>query len=114
MTTERKADLDAQLAALEDEIWLALKQGALPPETKWTKIIHEGNDYSAALLTIVKVTKDEMLRMQAKPPADLGPAGPSCRMWRKAQNLPYLKSLCEECGPLTVEDWKCWHGIGGP
>ena len=60
MTKERKPDIEARLAELEHEIWLAAKQGALPTGEdffKWVKVIHTDGSVSACVMTVVTVPK---------------------------------------------------------
>jgi hypothetical protein len=57
MTEERKADVEAAIAALEYELWLAIRQGSLVGELKWTKAIDPPgatNPY-VVLLTVAEV-----------------------------------------------------------
>jgi hypothetical protein len=56
MSSERKADIDAQLAELKFEIDLAIQQGAMPDNFQWTDAI-QGPDGEPwiVLLSIGKV-----------------------------------------------------------
>jgi hypothetical protein len=55
MSEERKADLEAALAELEYEVWLALKQDALTYGQAWTKIVRDGDKIVVTRLTIDEV-----------------------------------------------------------
>jgi hypothetical protein len=64
MTEERKADLEAKLAELEHEIWLAAKQGALPVGAdcfKWQKVILTDDTVTACILTVLTAPKKRVL-----------------------------------------------------
>jgi hypothetical protein len=56
MSEERKADMEAELAELDFEIALAIRQGVMPDNFQWT-MTTEGPDGEPwiALLTIGKV-----------------------------------------------------------
>jgi hypothetical protein len=56
MSEERKANLEAMLAELEHELWLAVLQGELVNPLQWTAVIHaEGKPPFIAILSVDKV-----------------------------------------------------------
>jgi hypothetical protein len=135
MPHERNADLDGKLADLEQEIWLALKQGAFSDSApfQWKAIVRDGDAIGVALLTIALMppvadeAADEVIdaspaaaRLTVETIAPLPPirdhAGfsePRCRNWLRMQGQSYPRSQCEICGSVVAPNWRCRYGIEG-
>jgi hypothetical protein len=56
MTEEKKADVDAALAELEYQLWLAVKQGVIRESFQWAATLTaEGREPWIALLSVAEV-----------------------------------------------------------